>query len=402
MEIEQCVDLLCAAVSPQKRTTKVHITKCYGMITAQDIFSRMMVPPFAKSAMDGYAVKAGELEDICDNQPKTFRVIGEMLAGDDKEISYQPGCAVRIMTGARVPDGFDAVVRQEDTNYGEDEVIIYKAVPPYQNYCKVGEDIRQGDLILAKDTRITSVHIGLLASLGLEWITVYEPAKIAIISTGTEVVDVGKQLLPGKIYNSIAYQLQAQMSAQGLEVVSMVTCADEEDLLENELNKALSIADFVITTGAVSVGKKDIIPSVIQHMGAKVLFRGANIQPGTPTMASTLDGRVMLHLSGNPYAALANFDIYFWSAMEKMMHHPGFGVQKALCKLDSPYSKVNKMRRLVRAYAKEGVVTIPSDVHASSVISNLTGCNCYIDLEAGRSVNTGDLVKVIYFKNCNF
>lgn len=398
LEIEECQQLLLNEIKPKNTTRMVHITECQGMVLASDIVAEMPVPPFPKSAMDGYAVQAFDTLGAAKEHPMKLKVAGELLAGDYQSIPYKKNTAVRVMTGSFIPAGYDAVIRQEDTDYGETEVTLYSSVTAYANYCKVGEDIKKGDMVIKKDTRLTSVHIGLLASLGVEWLCVYEPAAVAIISTGTEITEVGKPLLPGKIYNSIAYMLAADIKKEKLLVSSMETCVDDEELLVKKITDALEKADIIITTGAVSVGKKDIIPKVLEKAGARILFRHANIQPGTPTLASVCNHKVILSLSGNPYAAAANFELYFWQAMAKMMHHDSFQVKMSKAVLVSDYPKVNKMRRLIRAFAKDGRVFIPSPVHASSVISNLTECNCFIDLEAGRKVVPGDEVTIRYFK----
>ncbi len=401
LEIEECRSRITSCISPQAETEDVDVSDCAGRVLANEVTAGMMVPPFPKSAMDGYAVRADDIKCADRKEPAVLRVVGELLAGDYKEISFEPFTAVRVMTGAFIPDGYDAVIRQEDTDLGMQSVSVYSSVQPYTNYCRVGEDIKEGETVIPKNTRLRPCHAGLLASLGLERVRVYRPAKIAIISTGTELTEPGADLAPGRIYNSIAYMLAASIKAEGLMVVSMETCADDEQLLEERLNRALCAADFVITTGGVSVGKRDIVPGVLGHMGAEELFRRANIQPGTPTLASVLNGKVFLSLSGNPYAAMANFELYFWPSMAVFMQNLSFDIKVADAVLKSEYNKINKMRRLIRAYASDGEVVIPSPVHASSVIRNLTECNCFIDLEGGRGVKQGDTVRVIYFKNQN-
>lgn len=398
-EIEECRDRITASITPQTVTEDIRLSDSIGRIIAEDVKAGMMVPPFPKSAMDGYAVRAADIQDASKDKPVILRVAGEILAGDYKEIRYEPGTAVRVMTGAFVPDGYDAVIRQEDTDYGMEQVEIYASVQLYTNYCMVGEDIQKGSLIIKRYTRLRPCHIGLLASLGVASVRVLRPAKIAIISTGTELAECGEELAPGKIYNSIAHMLAASVTSEGLTVERTEICIDDERLLETKIKDALECADFVITTGGVSVGKRDIVPGVLEHMGARELFKRANIQPGTPTLASVLDGKIILSLSGNPYAAMANFEIYFWPAMAAFMQNLSYDIKIADAVLKSEYNKVNKMRRLIRAYAENGEVRLPFKVHASSVIHNLMGCNCFIDLEAGRSVNIGDKVRIIYFKN---
>lgn len=398
-EIEECREIIAANISPQTGTEEVSLADCAGRVAAEDVTAGMMVPPYPKSAMDGYAVRAEEIRSAAADSPVTLRVAGELFAGDFQEISYEPGTAVRVMTGALIPDGYDAVVRQEDTDYGMEQVKICAPVQAYANYCRIGEDIERGALVIEKNTRLRPFHAGLLASVGRASVKVYQPAKIALISTGTELAEAGFALAPGKIYNSIAYMLAASIRSEGLIVERMETCPDDETLLASKLREALESADFVITTGGVSVGKRDIVPGVLERMGAGTLFRRANIQPGTPTLASVLDGKVILSLSGNPYAALANFELYFRRAMAAFMQNLSYDIKTADAVLKSEYNKVNRMRRLLRAYADNGEVTIPSGVHASSVIHNLAECNCFIDLEAGRSVKPGDSVRILYFKD---
>lgn len=401
MEIENCIETLLEAIRQckiEKKTQWVDLTDACGRIAAEDIYSPIMVPPFPKSAMDGYAVCAGDVADATRENPARLRVLGELCAGDYAEYSWEPGSALRVMTGAYVPAGFDAVVRQEDTDYGMEKVCIYRGVTSGQNYCRVGEDIEKGQCVVTAGTKITPLHIGLLASVGCGRIQVVQPVSTAIISTGTELCEVGQALEPGKIYNSIAYTLQAAIQKEGLMVTSVETCVDEVELLCEKIKKTAKTTQIVITTGAVSVGKKDIIPEVTEKLGAKVLFRGANIQPGTPTMASRYQNTILLNLSGNPYAALANFEIYFWQMVAEYMGNAGYLPERKNAVLMSEYKKVNKVRRFIRAYERDGKVMIPSNTHSSSVISNLTECNCFIDLEAGRQVEIGDRVVVQHFR----
>ena len=334
MQIEECLGRILDRIQPSENTEYVQMeeTIC-GRILAEDILAKRNVPAFPRSAMDGYAVHSEDVSDASREVPAVLKVQGELCAGDVplNGADYGRGTAVRIMTGAYVPEAYDAVVMQENTDYGMEQVQIFSPVKAYQNYCKVGEDIGEGAVLAGKGTRITPAHM---------------------------------------------------------------------EKLKAEITGVLAEADFIITTGGVSVGKKDIVPRVLKEMGAEILFHGADIQPGTPTLGAYLDGTVILALSGNPYAAMANFELYFWEAMAKRMQSDSL---KPKCKkaiLKSEYTKVNKHRRLIRAYYEDGEVRLPSGVHASSVISNLTECNCFIDLEAGRAVNTGDTVRVRLYKYC--
>ncbi len=397
MQIEECLGRILDRIQPSENTEYVQMeeTIC-GRILAEDILAKRNVPAFPRSAMDGYAVHSEDVSDASREVPAVLKVQGELCAGDVplNGADYGRGTAVRIMTGAYVPEVYDAVVMQENTDYGMEQVQIFSPVKAYQNYCKVGEDIGEGAVLARKGTRITPAHMALFASLGITEVPVMVPAKVAVISTGSELINIWEVPEAGKIYNSIFWMLKGAIEQQGLNIIACPICGDDEEKLKAEITGVLAEADFIITTGGVSVGKKDIVPRVLKEMGAEILFHGADIQPGTPTLGAYLNRKVVLALSGNPYAAMANFELYFWSAMAKMLSSDSF---LPLCKtaiLKSEYNKVNKHRRLIRAYYEDGEVRLPSGVHASSVISNLTECNCFIDLEAGRAVQVGDTVRV--------
>lgn len=397
-ELEECLEALLTEINPIDKIESVNLTSACDRIIGEDIVAQMMIPPYPKSAMDGYAVRAEDTIGADREHPVQLQVVGELFAGDHEQLPCQPGCAVRVMTGSYVPEGYDAVIRQEDTDYGEEQVQVCRSITTGTNYCCVGEDIRKGDQILTQGTHLTALHIGLLASLGIYRVPVYKRIRCSILSTGSELMAPGLPLLPGKIYNSIAYMLQASMEKQGIQVPYMEICGDEKEELKKQLQKALELADVVITTGGVSVGKKDLLPEVLEELGAKKIFSRANIQPGTPTIGSVLDGKVILSLSGNPYAAYANFEYYFWELSSYVSQDESLRVRTENAVLSSPYPKVNKLRRFVRAYAEEGRVTLPTAVHASSVLSNMRDCNCFIDIEPGRELRQGDEVRIRYFK----
>ncbi len=397
-ELEECLEALLAEIKPIDQTEYITLEDACDRVLSEDIFADMMIPPYPKSAMDGYAVRAEDTAGADREHPIRLQVAGELFAGDHVQIPCRSGYAVRVMTGSYVPEGYDAVIRQEDTDYGEEQVQIYRSITAGTNYCCVGEDIRKGEQIFAQGTHLTALHIGLLASLGIHKVPVYERIKCSILSTGSELMAPGTPLLPGKIYNSIAYMLRASMEKWGIVVPCMEICGDEKELLKEQLQRALQLADIVITTGGVSVGKKDLLPDVLEELGAEKIFSHANIQPGTPTIGSVLDGKVILSLSGNPYAAYANFEYYFWELAAYFTQDASLKVRRERAVLSDPYPKINRLRRFVRAYAEDGRVTLPTAVHASSVLSNMRDCNCFIDIEPGRELHPGDEVKIQYFK----
>ena len=400
MELEEAVSRLKNALTAIEETELCPVSETAGRIAARDVFAPVNVPPFAKSAMDGYAVRSEDVSGATEGEPVKLRVVGELFAGDWKQFSaVQMPSAIRVMTGSSVPEGFDAVVMQEDTDYSEKTVQIYKAVSAGQNYCAVGEDIKKGTLVLKTGTKISRAHIGLLSSLGICEVEVCRKIRVAVISTGSELVEAGMPLSPGKIYSSIAPMLCSAVQSSGQAVIKNLIVKDDENEIGSLIKKSVSEADIIITTGGVSVGKKDLLPAVLDSLGVENLFTRVNIQPGSPTRAGMLNGKLILCLSGNPYAALANFDIYFYEAISVLTGCTNLSPQKKQTVLSSPYEKINKLRRFVRAYYEDGKVTLPAQNHASSVISNLTECNCYIDIPAGTPCKTGDNVSIWIIKD---
>ena len=405
MEIEEAVKRIIAEINPIRESETVPLDQACGRVLAEKIAAPFAVPHFPKSAMDGYAVCAESVKDASEEHPVLLRVIGEILAGDvwDEELSNdidKTASAVRVMTGALVPDGFDAVVKQEDTDYGESEVLIRHGVEPYMNYCKVGEDIAAGSTVLPAGRKLGRVEAGVLASLGISEVPVVRRPAVTVISTGSELKSLsgsdasGTAPGQGKIYNSIYYTLSASLTQAGFTAAGRVV-PDEAAAIAEAIKQALVTSDVVITTGGVSVGKRDLLPEVLETLGAERVFAGVNIQPGTPTIGSVLNGKAILSLSGNPYAALVNFDLYFWPLAAKLTGCDAYLPKREKAVLKSEYPKVNRLRRFVRARAEEGTVTLPAKSHASSVLSNLLDCNCYIDLNENMKVSPGDTVSIV-------
>ncbi len=398
-EIEDCIKRFTEKIRKIKATETVPIIDAYGRISAEDVYSDIDVPYFARSAMDGYAVCSADTVGANREQPKTLKVIGEIFAGDFKNIKYLPDTAIRVMTGGYIPDGYDCVIRQEDTDCGEESVNIFVSQKQYANYCPVGENMKKGTLIVAKDMPISTAHIGSFASAGIAEAKVFKKPQVAFISTGNEIITPGERLEKGKIYNSTVYMLASVVKNSGCEVVCTENAADDEKELADVIKRCAKTADIVITTGGVSVGKKDILKDVLRNIGAELLFTRANVQPGTPTVGSVFNGIPIVSLSGNPYAALVNFELYFWEISAFITGNKTLLCQKAKLPLADNYDKINEKRRFIRAYSDGEKVFLPEKNNAASVISNVVNCNCFIDLEAGKRVSAGDIVNIVYMKN---
>ena len=375
---------------------EVTLTDAIGRVSAEDVVSKVNVPSFPKSAMDGYAVCSEDIAGANEQNPIELKVISKLFAGETSDVRFEHFSAVRVMTGSIVPDGYDAVVMQEDTDYGEQNVLIKKEVKPYTNYCKVGEDIKEGVAVINKGTVINRTNIGTLASLGISKVKVYSNPKVGIISTGTELALLNSELEDGQIYSSISYMLRSQLKSLGIDA-EICVCSDNQDEIKSKLLEYLDRYDCVITTGGVSVGEKDLMPDVLNEIDADTVFSRVNIKPGTPTMASVKDGKLILSLSGNPFAALANFDYYFWDALAKVTGNKNYKSKIIKATLANNYEKLEKTKRLLRAKLDNGKAYLEK-VNSSSVISNMSECNCYVLVDENKTYNAGDEVEVLMMK----
>ena len=390
IDVIKATEILKSNIEEQKEIIEKKLIDSVGFILGEDIKSSINVPEFPKSAMDGYAVNS---EDLKDNSK--FEVIDEIYAGDTGNENYIKNSAIRVMTGSFIPDGYDCVVRQEDTDYGKSTVEIFKKEKRFSNYCHIGEDIKKNDLILKAGTLIRPVHLGVLASLGLNEVKVVKPLRVTLISTGSELLYPGDKLTHGKIYSSTSYTISAYLEKYNIEVVKIEIVKDSLEEIENKIKEFSKISDVVITTGGVSVGKYDLIPKVYENISESILFRKVAMKPGTPVSSAKLSDAIILSFSGNPFAALANFQVLFWPLASKYYNcieldnilHEKIIVKGSL--------KPSKLQRYVRAKYYNETVEI-ADIHASSVLSNLLNCNCLIVQERNELIKEGDKVKVIY------
>ncbi len=394
LTIQEALTCLLGAVRPITETCAAALAEAGGRVLAADVAAPFPVPPFARSAMDGYAVRCEDIAGASEEHPVRLTVTGEQMAGDGEAAVLAPGTAIRIATGAPVPEGCGAVVKQEHTDQGKEAVTIRRSAAQGENICAAGEDIRRGATVLRAGERIARAELGLLASLGISRAEVRRSARVALLSTGSELVRPGSELPPGKVYDSISPMLCASVRAAGLEVSMRELCGDDAGTIKAALRRAAACSDLIVTTGGVSVGKRDLIPAVLAELDAKPLFHRALVKPGSPTMGSVLNGVPVLSLSGNPYAALANFDYYFYPVAAKLMGCAALNPEELDCVAADGYEKAAPVCALLRAKETGGRVRFPVSGHKASVIGNLLGCNCYVVLSPGAVIHPGDTVHI--------
>ena len=406
ISVEQAMEQILQYTPVINETEEVELNKAGGRILAQDMVAEFNNPPFDRSPVDGYACKAEDLAGASSEHPVKLKVMEEIDAGQYSERVVESGQAVRIMTGAAIPKGCDCCIFQEDTDYGEETVEIYREVKQWDNYCFAGEDFKKGTTLLKKGTHIGYVEAAVLAGMGAAKVPVYRRPKVVLLTTGDEVVEPGNPLPAGKIYNSNMTMLSARMMELGIEPFYMEAVKDNPQVMAEKIKEIAEQADMLITTGGVSVGKKDIMHESIRLIDAERIFWRVNMKPGMPTLFSVYKnasgGKVpVISLSGNPFGVAVTIELLIRPALEKMMQNPAIGLKEVTGVMADDFVKGIKGRRLIRAYWENGRFHLPNGLHSNGVLSSMAGCNCLIDTKTmedkeSKSLKTGDKVSAVW------
>ncbi|ONI47550.1 hypothetical protein AN644_04920 [Candidatus Epulonipiscium fishelsonii] len=397
VELEQAVEIISKNIKVKDETEIVDIEEIENRILAKDIYAKINQPPFNRSPLDGYAVNSIDTQAASKDTPVKLKVIGNTYAGDNNDIIGELATAVRIMTGGPIPSGYDCIIRQEDTDYGDKEVQIYVNHKPYQNYCFKGEDIKEGELLLKKGTVLNYVHVGILASQGISAVEVKGKTNILLLTTGDELIDIHDKLTNGKIYNTNLYTLKSRLKCLGVNVLAK-TFKDETLEIANYIKNNHNQYDAIVTTGGVSVGVKDIIHDVQKELSITPIFNKVNLKPGTPAMFWKYNETPILSLSGNPFAAFVTFELM----AKAMVSLIGENINIIPTWIDGimgdEFNKSSNKRRFIRALYDNGTVKIKVNNHSSGAFTDTAYCNCLIDIESGnKGLHKGDKVKVVLF-----
>ena len=385
IELETAVDLLVQNTKAVTETITVPILQACGHTAAEDIYSPMNNPPFHRSPLDGYALRHQDSKGACRESPARLKVSHEIFAGssfDDKE-EVPPGHAARIMTGGVIPGGCDCVIRQEDTDEGEQIVQIYGELKEHQNFCFCGEDIQKGQKLVQRGDTLHYVHLGVLSSVGLSRLEIMRPIKAAVMCTGDELVSSGSPLTPGKIYNSNLYLLSGRLAELGIEAIPYPPVHDEAASIAAGIAEMAEKMDIIITTGGVSVGKKDFMHEVFSLLKINTLFWRVGLKPGTPVLCGMYGNKPIICLSGNPFAATTTFELLVRPVLAKLTGRDSLNYRTQKARLMDDFKKSSEGRRFIRARFVNDEVFLNPGSHSSGVLLSMLGCNALIDIPAG-------------------
>ncbi len=376
---------------------KIPILGAAGRVLSEDIISVFNIPPFDNSAMDGYAVIAADTARASRENPIRLKIIDEIRAGDNRIVKrVEEGTAIRIMTGAPMPDGADAVIQFEDT-HDDGDALIMRPVERGENIRLSGEDILRGSTVLSSGDRLKSSDVGLLASLNIESVLVYSRPRVAIIQTGDEIVRVGEEMKPGQIRNSNVYTLFSEIEKYEGLPENLGIARDTPDAIKEKLLQAVGF-DVIITTGGVSMGVYDYIKDAISDLGIDIVFEKIKMKPGRPCVFGTKNNTLFFGLPGNPVSAMVTFMQFVRPALLRIMGARRIEKPMINAILEEDIKKKPDREHFIRGYfsIRDGVVFVnTTGPQGSGILRSMSMANCLIILPIGvASVKAGDTITI--------
>ncbi len=383
--LEEALKLILSTIEPVRETEETDIAGAAGRILAEDLEARFDSPPFDRSALDGYAVRGADLSGASEANPAVLEVTEEVPAGTFPMRSVRPGTAAAIMTGAPVPEGCDCVVRQELTELGDGgtSVKIFGAAGPGDNIVRRGEEYRRGTVLLRRGTPVGHVEAGIIAGSGAGRVRVIRRPVAAVMTTGDELAEPGSDPARGEVFNVNRFLLSARIGELGARADIRDHIPDNGPLLAERLKSAAADSDLIVTTGGVSVGKKDFVHEALRLAGAEIIFRKMRIKPGMPTVYSLLGNVPVLSLSGSPFAVAVTQELLMRPILAALSGDSTSSIRRIRGRLADGFDNASGHRRFVRAVWDGEMFRIPEGLHSNGALLSMAGCNCLIDIPEG-------------------
>ena len=399
--IEEARNLILEAARPLA-IEEVGISECYGRVLAESIVAQSDIPPFDNSSMDGFAVHAADTSAAAEDAPAGLTLVETIAAGRSSSRLLARGETARIMTGAPLPPGADAVVEQEAAAAGADHVRVMRAVDPGTNVRFAGEDLAAGDLVLSAGDSLGPAEIGMLASLGFPRVRVHRLPRVAILATGSELVEVDQPLAPGQIRNSNSYTAEAQCRQLGINPVRLGIAPDDYLVTRDMVEGGLSY-DVLITSGGVSVGEFDFVKDVQDALGVERRLWQVAMKPGKPLSFGVHGTTLVFGVPGNPVASMVSFELFIRPALLRLMGHSKVlrPTLKAVLAEDTPnrFGRVHVMR--VRAWREGSRWKVSSTgPQGSGILRSMVHANGLVFIPAdARGLRAGEEVDLILLRD---
>ncbi|MFV1985597.1 MAG: gephyrin-like molybdotransferase Glp [Thiohalomonadales bacterium] len=389
LSVDQATDrikeLVASASQSLKVTERTSCRKAFGRIMAEDIIASSSTPPYDNSAMDGYAINA---KDIPGANTATLNIVGTSWAGKPFNGKVNKGECIRIMTGAKMPQGADTVIMQEHVVKTENSITINTGHKAHQNVRYIGEDIKVGDTVLTAGKNIAAAELGIIASLGISEVTIYRKLRIAIFSTGDELRGIGESLEDGQIYDSNRYTLFGLLQKNYIELIDMGVIPDDRTKIETAFEQAASIADIIITSGGVSVGDADYVKEILEKMGS-INFWKIAMKPGRPLAFGKINNTIFFGLPGNPVSVMATFSQFALPAIRALSgqnktKNKTYQV-KCTTELKKRAGRVDFQRGYLSSDEKGQLTVAVTGQQASHILSSMSHSNCFIILPSNTT-----------------
>ena len=393
--LDEARALIDGAARPLTRTERVALADANGRVVARDVTSSVDVPPFSRAGMDGYAVRAEDTFGASRQEPKILRCIEQVFTGQVPSRTVAPGESIEIATGAPLPDGADAIVMVEETEKDPSgDVLIFTPVYPRQNVGRKGADIQAGQAVLRAGDVLNASRVGALAALGATDVEVYAKPRVAILSTGNEIVDPGQPLAPGHIYDINKFTLTAIVAEHGGIPEPHRTAADTLEDLSRAIDDCLD-ADLLVFSGGSSVGERDLILDVIGQKG-EILFHGIAVKPGKPTALGVVRDRIVFGMPGYPTSCLSNAYMLLVPVLRRMAHLPMHAVRTITAPIGQRIVSTTGRHQFFTVRMVDGVAQ-PA-FKASGDITSMSLADGYIEIPAQTDiVEKGEIVEVRLF-----
>ena len=398
ISVEEALERILAEIKPLENV-QIPLAESLGLVLAQDIVAQEDIPPFANSAMDGFALLSRDSRSR-NSHPPRLRVTGSVAAGYVADHAVEEGTAMRIMTGAPVPPGADAVIQVELTHTpspNSEWVEILQEVAPGNNIRPAGEDMHHGQTVLQRGREIKSWEIGILATLGWATVPVIRRPRVAILGTGDEVIDVDQPLQPGKIRNSNSYLLEAAVRQAGGEPHRLGVARDTVESLREKFNEATKY-DLIFTSGGVSVGDFDLVKDIMQEQGT-VNFWRINMRPGKPVAFGHISGVPLLGLPGNPVSSAVTFELFGRPVLRKMMGYTRLFRPQVDVIVEDGIQERAMRRHYVRAHVawhNHHFVAHTTGNQGSHIMTSLLNANALVIVpEGGVQIQPNDTAQAI-------
>ncbi len=384
---------------------QIDLTAAFGRVLAEPMYADRDAPPFANSAMDGYAVLADDLTTASATNPVALQIIERVAAGAVPQQQLRVGSAIRIMTGAQVPANAEAVVPFEETDEGQsnaqtDVVRMFQSTQHGNNIRPAGEDLQAGALVLSAGQVLQAGSIGVLATIGAAHVPVFRQPRVAIIATGDELVDVGVEPKAGQIRNSNGYANAVQVREAGAIPIILPIVPDNAAALRATLAQAVAEADVLLTSGGVSVGDYDLVKQILNDVG-KLEFWRVRMRPGKPLAFGAINGKPIFGLPGNPVSAMVCFELFVRPALRKMGGYQQLLRPSVWAKLLDADLESNERRQYLRVIVKstaEGLTAESTGAQGSGLVSSMARANGLLIVpEASRGIIRGEYAEVVLF-----